>query len=279
MIKKIAKSLVIGLIAISFTAIGIDAADHYGNFSESLVGRLTGSKPKGRCPDEMVLVPTETGGFCLDKYEASPNSDCSFSDPVNQDESRNNLDQVNCFAASEVSKTPWRNISQTQAQTACAKAGKRLPSDEEWYLASLGTPDKGAAWQGDDCQVASNWPLQPGVTGSGKNCVSAYGSFDMIGNVWEWVKGEISEGTFKGKALPQSGFIKAVDSQGVPIETNVDTADPNFNNDYLWIKEKDIRGIARGGYWENKSDAGVYAMYLVSPPDFAGTGIGFRCAK
>ena len=154
-----------------------------------------------------------------------------------------------------------------------------MPSDEEWYLASLGTPDKEADWQGSDCQVSSNWAAQPGLTGSGENCVSAYGAFDMIGNVWEWVKGEADGGVFKGKSLPLSGYVTAVDSQGVPVATDIEMADPNFNKDYFWLKEKDIRGLARGGYWDNKSDAGVYAMYLVSPPDFAGTGVGFRCAK
>ncbi len=58
-----------------------------------------------------------------------------------------------------------------------------------------------------------------------------------------------------------------------------DKEDQNFNEDYLWIKKKGVRGIARGGYWANGAEAGVYAMYLVSPTSFAGDGIGFRCVK
>ncbi len=277
-LKKILKSLGVGAIAVIFVTIGINAADNYDNISQSIVGRLILGKNKGPCPDDMAYVPKENGGFCIDKYESSPSNDCSYKNVTDQIQSRDNLDSVNCSAQSVAGKEPWRFISQTQAQTACAKAGKRLPTNEEWYLASLGTPDKNPSGT-DDCQIVSNWMSQPGLTGSGVNCVSSYGAFDMIGNVWEWVKGEANEGIFESQTMPESGYIKAVDTNGVPIETDLNGPEDNYNKDYFWIKNSDIRGLARGGYWQNGTDAGVYAMYMVSPPNFAETGIGFRCAK
>lgn len=278
-LSKIIKSIIFGLIAVVLVTLGIDASDHYDNLSQSIIGRTLFGEDTGPCTKDMVFVPSEKGGFCIDKYEASPGSECPEKTINNQSQTLVNINDVNCLPVSESGQMPWRFISQNQAAVACAKAGKRLPSDEEWYLASLGTPDKNEQWGKEDCQVAKNWPEQPGLSGSAKNCVSAYGAYDMIGNVWEWVKGEIKDGKFNGNKLPGDGYIKGVSSRGIPIETIVQEGDPNFNNDYLWIKNSGIRGMARGGYWDNDAEAGLYAMYLVSPTYFSGTGVGFRCAK
>jgi len=277
--KKIFKSLIVGFIAVILVTVGIDAADNYDNFSESMIGRIVFGEGEGPCPKGMVFVPTDTQGFCIDMYEASPGDSCPEIQVLNQLHSRDNINWSDCSAVSKAGRIPWRFVSQTQAQTACAKAGKRLPTDEEWYLASLGTPDKSNDWLDSDCHVDSNWSDQPGVTGSGAACVSSYGAYDMIGNVWEWVKGEVRDGVYNDEVLPKSGYITAVDSQGMPLEIDELEANENYNNDYFWLKDKGVRGFARGGYWDNKEGAGVYAMYLVSPPSFAGTGIGFRCAK
>jgi len=278
-LRKIVKYSVIGLAAVFLASIGIDAADHRGAFSQSIVGKLIFQEDDQRCSSDMVFVPTESGGFCIDKYENSPNGKCQNRKVFSQADTRSNLDYSDCFPVSEKGAEPWRFISQTQAISACAKAGKRLPTAEEWFLASQGTPDLERNWDKNDCQVGNNWDNQPGFSGSGENCVSSYGAYDMIGNVWEWVKGEAEDGMHEGRRLPDSGYVASADSKGIPIEANKENADPNFNEDYFWIKSGGIRGMARGGYWENKADAGLYSLYLVSPPSFAGTGIGFRCAK
>jgi len=269
----------VGAIAVMLVSVGINAADHYDSFSESILGRLLFGAPAGLCPEDMVAVSTENGFFCIDKYENSPGSDCPDRGVANQAETRDNLAAGDCAPVSAENVIPWRFISQSQAAVACAKAGKRLPTSEEWYLASLGTPDKSDNWQTDDCQVSSNWQTQPGKAGSGKNCFSAAGAFDMVGNVWEWTKGEVTDGYIDDTKLPDQGYIMSVNSQGVPLQTDSGRPDPNYNGDFLWVKNTDVRGIARGGYWDNKADAGIYSLYLVPPPDYAGTGIGFRCAK
>jgi formylglycine-generating enzyme required for sulfatase activity len=276
---KIIKGLGISIIAIVLITVGIDASDHYDNYSESIVGRLLLGKPKSLCGDDMVYVPNENGGFCIDKYEASAGPDCQNKNPNNQNETRINVNNKNCRPVSVPSSIPWRNISQTQAEISCSMAGKRLPTDEEWYQAAMGTPDINGGWTADDCQIASNWDFQPGLTGSGKNCVSSAGAYDMIGNAWEWVKGEIRDGYYDGHAMPEQGYIKAVDIHGIPIETDKQAPDPNHNNDFLWIKAQGVRGMARGGYWDNYAEGGQFSVYLVSEPSFAGIGVGFRCVK
>lgn len=70
-----------------------------------------------------------------------------------------------------------------------------------------------------------------------------------------------------------------IDNQGAPITTEINEGNENFNFDYLRIKTSGVRGVARGGYWDNNMETGVYVMYLVVSRNFAGTGIVFRCAS
>ena len=280
LLLKIFKGLAIGLVAIVLVTIGIDAADHYDNLSETIIGRmLFSTEEDGPCPAEMVYIKTDKGGFCIDKYEVSPSKNCPSQSVSNQENTRANLNTYDCVPASVAGAKPWRFVSQSQAIAACAKAGKRLPTDEEWYLASLGTPDKADDWQTNDCQVNNNWDSQPGLTGSGQNCVSYAGAFDMIGNVWEWVDNAIFDGTCKGRPLPPAGYISGMNAEDAFPGHTAGSPDPAYYNDYFWVKTGGTRGIARGGYWGNESEAGQYSLYAVVPPAFSGSGIGFRCVK
>ncbi len=231
------------------------------------------------CPKEMAYIPSPYGGFCIDKYEASAGKDCPYANPENQRQTLLNIDSPECSPVSVAGAYPWRNISQNQAAEICAKAGKRLPTNKEWQQAALGTPDNNKNWTTDDCQVNNNWPEQPGITGSGKNCHTAAGVYDMIGNVWEWVDGNVNNGNYHGYELPNEGYVLAVNEDGMPSETNANNGDENYHYDFFWLKTKGTRGIARGGYWNNKKEAGQYSVYVVSQPSFTGVGVGFRCAK
>ncbi len=264
------KELIVVLTAIILTTLGIRAAD---NFS------LDKSAEDSVCDKGMVLVMASDGDFCIDKYEASAGPDCPYINPKNQTETRDNINKINCKPQSVAQKEPWRSISREQAMIACAKAGKKLPTAKEWYAAAMGTPDKQSDWTKDDCQVNNNWPNQPGLTGFGKNCVSAAGAYDMIGNVWEWIDATVDNGKYQDRELPDKGYVVLVDENGLPAKTDINKADINYYNDFLWIKKTGLRGIVRGGYWNNKSEAGLYSAYIVSPPSSAENGIGFRCVK
>jgi len=274
---KFLRNIFIALSAIVLVTLGIDAADNRDDFSKSIARKAFGISD-APCPDDMVLVLSENGNFCIDRYEASPGEECVIADPKSGSETQININEKDCRPISMKRAVPWRFVSQTQASILCAKAGKRLPTDEEWYLSALGTPDASSGWGSDDCQVSENWSSQPGETGSGVNCVSAAGAYDMVGNVWEWVKGEVRDGMLAGVKLPPQGYVSAVDSRGLPIET-AETPDPMHNNDYAWFKGSGVRGVARGGYWNNESQAGNFSLYMVSMPDFTGSAVGFRCVK
>jgi len=267
MYKKIVKQIFIIVVVIGITAAIVRAAGGYLDSGSDVDG----------CPTDMVFVPSSNGGFCIDRYEASADEECPYENPDSQDKTVANLNNGKCKAVSDEGNYPWRYLSRNQAAVACAKAGKRLPTNKEWYLASLGTPD-GDNQRGDDCQVDKNWDEQPGRVGSASQCKSGAGAYDMIGNVWEWVDGEVENGHYDGQELPQNGFITAVNDGGMPIKIS-DVPNMNFNYDYFWIKNSGIRGIARGGYWDNKEEAGFYSVYIVSVPSYAGKGIGFRCVR
>jgi formylglycine-generating enzyme required for sulfatase activity len=227
----------------------------------------------------MVYVTFNKGNFCIDKYENSLSDQCQFINPTDTSQSQTNIGDKACQSLSVGGGTPWINITQEQAMLACTKAGKRLPTNAEWQAAALGTPDKSTDWNQDDCQVDKNWSAQPGATGSGKNCLSFVGAYDMIGNVWEWVDGTIDNNTFAGRQLPPEGYIQSMNmNDDLPAET-ASTSNSTLYNDYFWVKDSKTRGLIRGGYWANKADAGQYSAYAVFLPSDYGTTIGFRCVK
>jgi formylglycine-generating enzyme required for sulfatase activity len=277
-IKKSVKYFLTIVFAGVITALGIDAADNAGGVSRSVLGKFFNS-PSGPCPADMVLVEAEGGVLCLDRFESSAAESCPFADPASQGNTRENLNSIECAPISIAGRIPWRFISQDQAQEACAKAGKKLASNKEWQAGALGTPDKQSDWNGDDCQVAKNWNFQPGPAGSGKNCSSGAGAYDMIGNAWEWVREKAQDGKVGSEDSPERGYVAEMGSDGIPSKTDPQTPDENYYSDFFWIKKNGLRGVARGGYWGNNEQAGKYAAYIVSEPSFAGEGVGFRCSK
>jgi len=266
--------------AIFLSTLAINASDSWKNPESSmLAGALSSIGKKAPCPEGMAYVGAPEGGYCIDVFENSAEESCQYKNPANQSETRKNIDSKTCVPVSVKGAVPWRNISQDQAARNCVKAGKRLPTNEEWFFAALGTPDPSSGWGSNDCNVNRNRDVsEPGLTGSGENCVSSLGAYDMVGNVWEWVGENAEEGKIGGIGLPDAGFVIGSSMRGLPSETAT-TSDPNYNFDRFWIKKEGTVGMFRGGFWSSESDAGIYTVHAEMSPSFVGNAIGFRCVK
>lgn len=150
-------------------------------------GYYYASSGAGSCPADMTAV----GSLCVDTYEASlwdaatggaqlsPAGAAPFY-PCSEDGSDCGDNGVNAaiFARSEAGVIPAARPTWYQAAVACANVGKRLPTAAEWQMAASGTPADGTICNSNGGAL--------GNTGALAGCISAAGTFDMVGNLWEW---------------------------------------------------------------------------------------------
>lgn len=180
-----------------------------------------------KCPDGMASVG---GKYCIDKYEAHT------LEIIGKNKTRPHspyapVDGLRVKAASKKGKVPQGYISRDQAAEACANAGKRLCSDDEWIGACRGKKpstypygndhvpgrcnDRGVSSFNALYSVAGTNPPQESYSfenmnnpqlnqmtgtlaksGDFKKCKSSYGAYDMVGNLHEWTAAK--SGTFRG---------------------------------------------------------------------------------
>lgn len=181
-----------------------------------------------RCPAEMALVEDHV---CVDRWEASivervRSGERQWS-PFMPVDGREAL----LRAVSRPSVIPQGYISGEQAARACSASGKRLCKSDEWESACRGPAktmfpygeSRRAGACNDDlrpvhpvAEVAASLGLAPGDwwrdamnnplinqlpasllrTAERVECTNAYGVFDMVGNLHEWIDDE--SGTFRG---------------------------------------------------------------------------------
>ena len=126
-------------------------------------------------------------------------------------------------------------------------------------MAVAGTPDGSVGDNGtSDCNTYS--ALTSVHTGSRRNCVSAWGGYDMVGNVDEWVADWVPQSTTCGSWSGRSDYQCLAGA--------ATTGEPG--------------AFIRGGNYTDGPAAGPLAVGAVNSPSFSyfsGGSVGFRCVR
>ncbi len=277
-VKQSARWLLVTIGIVALTSVTVDATIGKGGVSQSALAILATTlshKVEKKCPDGTTELGGDFARVCVDLFEASPADTCPSLEVHNANDTRANMAAASCAPQSKKDAQSWTFATKNQAQELCARAGKRLLSNGEWYRTSLGTPDIGAT----SCNISTNGAEKTGTHGQ---CVSGVGAYDTIGNVWEWVDGDVEHNIYASRTLPlpQSGYVAEADGDGVVTKT-AEAPQVDYHDDYFWTTEsgeEGVFGMLRGGFYGSSQDAGLYSLQAKTAPSFSGAAIGFRCA-
>jgi formylglycine-generating enzyme required for sulfatase activity len=230
--------------------------------------------------DEVVKVSRGAGAYWMDRYEATIWSDAVASGtPLGQASSSDypasfpgdgNYTKEH-FAFSVRGRRPSAFMTWYQAALACRASGKRMPRREEWLVAAMGTPDPTAESNGSDGSCVTK-SLAPRNTGGGTKCRSRlWGTEDMIGNMWEWTDEWYAS---PGSTLATKTWPNNFGNYGGDFTVNV-ASSAKFGDD-TWYSGLPV-AAARGGYYNNGTGDGVFALSLTEAPSNTWFGTGVRC--
>jgi formylglycine-generating enzyme required for sulfatase activity len=201
------------------------------------------------------------------------------------------------FACSIKNVKPSAYMTWFQTQEACALAGKRLCTNEEWQAAAAGTHDTTGSETGTQCHIATtntsarNTGLAGSTPGGTNSCVSKWGAEDMIGNLWEWV-------SMWGQAGPDHAVTDGAYAGAVGSGKGWDGFSPETtgDGDGTW----NVAGVAlgydrtgsicnnmvgqpfaagRGGDWGEGPRSGIFALHLAPGPTYWNNDLGARCCR
>ena len=250
-----------------------------------------------RGSDEIVKV----GDFWIDRYEATiwQNADCTGtrygSDSDNWASEgatgaaaaendigffpRNGNWTTKLYSCSVEGVKPSRWHTWFQAEQACLASGKYLCTNAEWQAAASGTDisECNTGGSGEDGYNGSD----PEETGNINNvsydgCISNYGTFDQVGNVCEWTAMWTQAGPDNDHGNgyePDPGPWP--DGYGSDHTWNITGASSNGAG---WVDGAPASAL-RGGYWDDGSKAGVFALHLTAGPATWSYDVGARCCR
>ncbi len=257
--------------------------------------------PQGvTCPSDFISVPGNsrfgTSNFCVAKYEAK---------------------NVGGSAVSQVSGTPYVNITQPDATAAAANVctGCHLITEAEWLTIAHNVLNVTSNWSGGSVGSGSiyightdNSPSSAlaassndtdGYNGTGNtsgnqrrtlNLSNGEVIWDLSGNVTEWTAGQTTGGqpgtltTYGWREWNSMLGTGTISPNPFPsFGTPAASAWTSTNGIGMIFSDSDdavLRGFLRGGsYTYGATTPGIFALYLAYAPTSTFSNIGFRFAK
>lgn len=206
----------------------------------------------------LVATVASSRPFCIDRFEAAVDIN-GQPWPSNEPLDRAAVGRPVAVPAA-APRRPQAYISAVQAAEACTSANKRLCSLSEWMAACRGpqnfTYPYGNVYQPGACnegratnpvnnvfgpqatfnRTEMNDPrldalphtVAPG--GNFSRCVSHYGSFDMHGNLHEWVSTRVGSGSREGHGIFKGGFFVDARINGPGCLYTTTAHDPSYHD-------------------------------------------------
>lgn len=133
------------------------------------------------CPERMALVERDAGNYCIDRYE--------YPGP---------------------GQKPKANVTWFEAKSTCKSEGKRLCTLAEFRRACGTSYPWGDEWDASKCNTSDESGFARSIAPAGefKECRSWPGTYDMVGNVLEWVEEQkiVGGGFDSGKDVAKCGY-------------------------------------------------------------------------
>lgn len=191
------------------------------------------TQPTLRCPEDMALVKSAAGPFCIHTHEARLTGQ-----PGNKDQGPGFPDgSTHVYLYASPGELPSKQLSWFQAYGACRDLGWRLCTSAEWEDACDGKPGPGGrTWPTPDgrlrpgqCNLTEHG--QPGFFapgGSFADCHTPEGVYDLLGNLWEWTDPGLRDET--GRPLIDKRGSAHYSAEPQPCSySSVGTHDPAFD--------------------------------------------------
>ncbi len=213
-------------------------------------------------PDQRPAHPVNLGSFWIDRTEVTNAmyALCVSAGVCAAPQQTRSISRPSYFGTSAFDNFPVLFVSWNQAQTYCAWAGRRLPTEAEWEKAARGPDQRLYPWgnQAPDPQRLNFGPSGLGDTvavGHYPSNASPYGALDMAGNAWEWVADWYDPGYY--------AVSPAQDPPG-PAKTGCPQGDCK---------------VLRGGSWDSRDDQVTTTARLFFGPNDSRDAFTIRCAQ